>query len=93
MTENSSLAGHRPSHSHCRRSSRERRPGDAKSEIPFENAKRALDARIAHCDPFHAAIGFDGDRASRMLIPCALLDDEERTALRALARIRGSAYC
>lgn len=59
------------------------------SKIPFETlkerAKRALDARIARCDPFHHTIGFDGDCAGRMLIPYALLDDDARAALRAMA--------
>lgn len=62
------------------------------NEIPFETlkkrAKHALDLRIARCDPSHGAIGFDGDGAGHLLIPYALLDDEERAALRSMARTR-----
>ena len=58
-------------------------------EIPFETlkerAKCALDQRIARCDPSHGAVGFDGGRAVRMLIPYTLLEAEERAVLRALA--------
>lgn len=51
-----------------------------------ERAKRALDARIARCDPQQDPLGFDGDNAVRLLIPYALLDDDARAALRALAQ-------
>ncbi|MFT3815630.1 MAG: hypothetical protein QM740_20075 [Acidovorax sp.] len=60
------------------------------SEIPYETlkdrAKRALDARIARCDPWRGGIGFDDGTAAHMLLPYALLGDEERAALMAPAR-------
>ena len=59
-------------------------------EVPFKtlknHAKRALDKRIARCHPSHRAIGFDAETTVRMLIPCALLEDDARMALKALGR-------
>ncbi len=60
------------------------------SLLPFETlkarAKRALDTRIARCDPLLHGIGFDSEAACLALIPYAVLDDDERAALQATAR-------
>jgi len=60
------------------------------SEMPFETlkarAKHALDTRIARCDPFFPRLGFDSEAACLALIPYAVLCDDDRAALRELAR-------
>ena len=60
------------------------------SEIPFETlkerAKKALDTRIAQCDPIFDTDYFDYGNACRLQVSYITLTDEERAALKTLSQ-------